>query len=402
MPGDSYDTIIVGAGIIGLAVAREILSRRSSSRVLVVDREDETGAHQTGHNSGVIHAGVYYRPGSLKACLCVDGAARMYAYCEQRGLDVQRVGKLIIASRPQEIAALDELGRRAAANGVAGIRRLDAQGLLEVEPHAVGIAALHSPHTGIVDFRAVCAQMASDVRALGGELRLHWNVEAVSTTARTVRLRSAAGDEAEGARAVFCAGLWSDRLAQLAGAAADPRIVPFRGGYLRLRPERRELVRGLIYPVPDPSLPFLGIHLTRRVDGEVLLGPSALLAGARDGYSLSTFRAADVRDTITWPGTWRMARRWWRTGLSELRLAASREAFAAEARRCVPELRAQDLVPAFGGVRAQAVARDGRLVDDFVLSATPRAVHVRNAPSPAATSSLALAERIVDAADELA
>ena len=401
-PPPRSDVVVVGAGIIGLAVARELLLRRPGSSVCVLEREDDVGFHQTGHNSGVIHAGVYYRPGSLKARLCVDGAARMYAYCEQRGLDVQRVGKLIIASRPQEIAALDELGRRAAANGVAGIRRLDTQGLREVEPHAAGVAALHSPHTGIVDFRAVCAQMASDVRALGGELQLRWNVEAVTTTARTVRLRSAAGDEAEGARAVFCAGLWSDRLAQLAGAAADPRIVPFRGGYLRLRPERRELVRGLIYPVPDPSLPFLGIHLTRRVDGEVLVGPSALLAGARDGYSLSTFRGVDVRDTVTWPGTWRMARRWWRTGLSELRLAASRDAFAAEARRCVPELRAQDLMPAFGGVRAQAVARDGRLVDDFVLSATPRAVHVRNAPSPAATSSLALAERIVDAADELA
>jgi 2-hydroxyglutarate dehydrogenase len=401
MPGDPYDTIIVGAGIIGLAVAREIFARRPSSRVLVVDREDAIGAHQSGHNSGVIHAGVYYAPGSLKARLCVDGAARMYAYCEQRGLDVRRVGKLIIAVRPHELPALDELARRARANGVPGIARLDAQELLAVEPHATGIAALHSRHTGIVDFRAVCAQLASDVRAHGGELRLCWNVESVSTTARAIRLRSAGGDEAEGTRAVFCAGLWADRLAQLAGAGADPRIVPFRGGYLRLRAERRELVRGLIYPVPDPSLPFLGVHLTRRVDGEVLLGPSALLVGARDGYSPRTLRAADVRDTVSWPGTWRMARRWWRTGLNELRLAASREAFAADARRFVPELRAQDLVPAFGGVRAQAVARDGRLVDDFLLVATPRAVHVRNAPSPAATSSLALAERIVDAVDEL-
>jgi len=401
MPDDSYDTIIVGAGIIGLAVAREILARRPSSRMLVVEREGATGAHQTGHNSGVIHAGVYYPPGSLKAQLCVAGAASMYAYCERYGLDVQRIGKLIIAAKPQEISALDELERRAHANGVPGIRRLDAHGLRDVEPHAVGVAALHSPHTGIVDFGAVCAQMASDVRAAGGELRLHWNVASVSTAARTIRLRSTTGDEAEGARAVFCAGLWADRLARLAGAGPDPRIVPFRGGYLRLRPQRRELVRGLIYPVPDPRLPFLGVHLTPRVDGEVLLGPSALLAGARDAYSLRTVRGADVRDTVTWPGTWRMARRWWRTGLNELLLTASREAFAAEARRYVPQLRAQDLLPAFGGVRAQAVARDGRLVDDFLLSATPRAIHVRNAPSPAATSSLALAERIVDAADEI-
>lgn len=402
MSGHSYDTIIVGAGIIGMAVAREILARRPSGRLLVLEREDATGAHQTGHNSGVIHAGVYYTPGSLKARLCVDGAARMYAYCDRHGLHAQRIGKLIIAAEPQEVAALDELERRAIANGVPGIRRLDAHGLLEVEPHAVGVAALHSPHTGIVDFRAVCAQLASDVRAAGGELRLRWNVASVSTTARTIRLRSTADDDAEGARAIFCAGLWSDRLAQLAGAGTDPRIVPFRGGYLRLRPERRELVRGLIYPVPDPRFPFLGVHLTPRVDGEVLLGPSALLVGARDGYRLSTVRGADLRDTVAWPGTWRMARQWWRTGLNELRLAASREAFAAEARRYVPALRAQDLLPGFSGVRAQAVARDGRLVDDFLLSATERAIHVRNAPSPAATSSLALAARIVDAADELA
>lgn len=401
MPGASHDTIIVGAGIVGLAVAREILARRPSSRVLVVERESVAGVHQSGHNSGVIHGGIYYAPGSLKARLCVDGAARMYAYCEHHGLDVRRIGKLIVAAGPQEIAALNELQRRANANGAADIRRLDAHGLLEVEPHATGVAALHSPRTGIVDFRAVCAQLASDIVAAGGELRFDWNVESVRTTARTIRLRSAAGDGAEAARAVFCAGLWSDRLAQLAGADPDPRIVPFRGGYLCLRPERRDLVRGLIYPVPDPSLPFLGVHLTPRVDGEVLLGPSALLVGARDGYGLSRFRAADLRDTIMWPGTWRMARRWWRSGLNELRLAASREAFAAQARRYVPELRARDLVPAFGGVRAQAVARDGRLVDDFLLCATPRAVHVRNAPSPAATSSLALAERIADAADEL-
>jgi 2-hydroxyglutarate dehydrogenase len=405
MPGDSYDTIIVGAGIIGLAVAREILSRQGDgqgSRVLVVEREAAPAAHQTGHNSGVIHAGVYYAPGSLKAQLCVDGAARMYAYCERHGIAVNRIGKLIIALGDGELPALAEIERRANANGVAGMRRLGADGLLEIEPHATGVAALHSPNTGIVDFAAVCAQLADDVREAGGELRFGWQVAGVTTTARSIRLREAnGGDEVQGTRAVFCAGLWSDRLAVLAGADPDPRIVPFRGGYLRLTAQRRDLVRGLIYPVPDPSLPFLGVHLTPRIDGEVLLGPSALLVGARDGYRLSTLRAADVRDTVTWPGTWRMMRRWWRTGVSELRLAASREAFAAEASRYVPGVRGEDLLPAFGGVRAQAVGRDGRLVDDFLLSGTPRAIHVRNAPSPAATSSLALAGRIADAADEL-
>lgn len=399
---DSYDTIIVGAGIVGLAVARAVLARRPGERVLVVEREDVPAAHQTAHNSGVIHAGVYYAPGSLKARLCVDGAARLYDYCARNGIDAPAVGKLIVALHERELPALDELERRARANAVPGIRRLDGAGLRAVEPHAAGIAALHSPATGIVDFGAVAARLAEDVRDAGGELRLGFEVVGVTAAARALRLRAACGDEAAGTRAIFCAGLWADRLARLAGADPDPRIVPFRGAYLRLRPERRALVRGMIYPVPDPGLPFLGVHLTRRVDGEVLLGPSALLVGARDGYSLRTLRAADLRDTATWPGTWRMMRRWWRTGAAELRLASSRRAFAAAAARYVPALGAADLLPAFGGVRAQAVGRDGRLVDDFVLSSTPRAVHVRNAPSPAATSALALAERIADAGDELA
>ena len=282
-----------------------------------------------------------------------------------------------------------------------GVRRLDAAGLRDVEPNATGVAALHSPNTGIVDFGVVCARLADDVRAAGGELRFDRRVTGVATAARTIRLRCAGGDAVEGARAIFCAGLWSDRLAVLAGADPNPRIVPFRGAYLRLVPERRDVVRGLIYPVPDASLPFLGVHLTPRIDGEVLLGPSALLVGARDGYALHTLRVADIVDTVTWPGTWRMMARWWRTGIGELRLASSRSAFAAEASRYVPGIGAEDLLPAFGGVRAQAVGRDGRLVDDFLLSATPHAIHVRNAPSPAATSSLALAGLIADAADEL-
>ena len=401
MPGDSYDTIIVGAGIIGLSVAREVLTRRAAGRVLVVERENAAARHQTGHNSGVIHAGVYYAPGSLKAALCVDGAARMYDFCARRGIPVKRIGKLIIAADDSELAALEEIARRANANGVAGVRRLDAEGLREIEPHATGVAALHSPNTAIVDFGVVCARLADEVRAAGGELRFGWEVAGVRPGASSIRLRSAGGDEIEGARAVFCAGLWSDRLAVLAGADPDPRIVPFRGGYLRLAPQQQALVRGLIYPVPDPRLPFLGVHLTPRIDGEVLLGPTALLVGARDGYALGTLRMADIRDTLAWPGTWRMMARSWRTAIGELRFAVSREAVAAQACRYVPGLRGADLLPAFAGVRAQAVSRDGRLVDDFLLSATPRAIHVRNAPSPAATSSLALAGRIADAADAL-
>lgn len=404
MSSDSYDTIVVGAGIIGLAVAREVLARGSgaaASRVLVLEREAAAARHQSGHNSGVIHAGIPYAPGSLKARLCVEGAARMYELCAQRDIPVKRIGKLIIARDERELAALEEIGRRADANGVRGMRRLDADGLREVEPLATGVAALHSPDTGIVDFAEVCARLADDVRGAGGELRLGWQVTGIDAGARSIRLRSSAGDEVQGRRAIFCAGLWSDRLAVLAGADPDPRIVPFRGAYLRLAAHRRGLVRGLIYPVPDPRLPFLGVHITPRIDGEVLLGPSALLVGARDAYALRTLRAADIADTLSWPGTWRMAARWWRTGLSELRLAAGRDAFAAAASRYVPGVRGEDLLPGFGGVRAQAVARDGRLVDDFLTCATARAIHVRNAPSPAATSSLALAARVADAADEL-
>lgn len=388
--------VIVGAGILGLAVARELLRRRPGIRLVVLEAADAVGTHQTAHNSGVIHAGVYYPPGSLKARLCVEGAARMYEYCDANGIAARRIGKLIIATEPRELAGLDELERRARANGVPGIARLDGEQIRALEPHAAGIAALHSPNTGIVDFHAVCERLATDVRESGGELRLGWQVNAVREQDRAVRLDDGRGGAVEASAVVFCAGLWADRLAVRVGGSPDPRIVPFRGGYLRLVPERRDLVRTLIYPVPDPSLPFLGVHLTPRIDGEVLVGPSALLVGARDGYRLGRVRARDLLDTLSWPGTWRMMARWWRTGLRELQMAASHRAFAAAASRYVPGLGPSDLRPAFGGVRAQAVARDGRLVDDFVVSGTQRTLHVRNAPSPAATSCLALAGLIAD------
>ena len=396
----SYDRVVVGAGILGLAVARELLARHPDSRVAVVDKADRVAAHQTSHNSGVIHAGVYYAPGSLKARLCVKGAALMYEYCDRQGIDVNRIGKLIIATGAGELPGLDELERRARANGVPGIRRIGGPQIREIEPHAIGVAALHSPNTGIVDFRMVCDRLAADVVQAGAELRLGWPVRDVLSNGRNIRLIGPDGDGIEAAGAVFCAGLWADRLAVRAGASPDPRIVPFRGGYLRLRAERRGIVNGLIYPVPDPALPFLGVHLTPQIGGEVVLGPSALLVGARDAYDLKTVRRGDLVDTIAWPGTWRMMRRWWKTGLQEIHLAASRRAFATHAARYVPGLTAADMTPGFAGVRAQAVARDGKLVDDFVISRTARAVHVRNAPSPAATSSLALAELIADTADE--
>jgi 2-hydroxyglutarate dehydrogenase len=392
------DLAVVGAGIVGLAVARELALRHPQLHVCVLEREPEPARHQTGHNSGVIHAGIAYAPGSLKARLCVEGARDLYAYCEQRELPHERCGKVIVATRPADLPRLEELERRGLANGVPGLRRVDAAGIRELEPHARGLAGLHSPASGIVDFGRVAAALLGDLRAAGGELHTGAAVTAVSAGARTVRLRHAGG-ELQAGHAVFCAGGWSDRLAVAAGAGPDPRILPFRGAYLRLAPARRELVRGLVYPVPDPSLPFLGVHLTRHVDGEVTIGPTALLAGARDAYSLRRLRARDVGDTLAWPGAWRMGRRWWRTGLRELRRAADPGALVREAARMVPELRAADTAPAFAGVRAQAVDRAGRLVDDFVFAATPRALHVRNAPSPAATACLAIARHVADTAE---
>jgi 2-hydroxyglutarate dehydrogenase len=369
--------------------------RRPAAKIVVVDKETVLGAHQTGHNSGVIHAGIYYRPGSLKARLCVAGAREIYEFCDEHGIDAIRCGKVIVATTPAQVPHLDELERRAQANGVEGVRRLSASQLGELEPHAHGVAGLHSPNTGVVDFGAVARALADDLRASGGELRLGWPVERVSPTGGSVVLQS--GERALAARyVVACAGAWSDQLAVGAGAEADPRIVPFRGAYLRLRPERRELVRSLIYPVPDPRLPFLGVHLTRHHDGEVMVGPTALLAGARDAYDLRRVRSRDLAATLAWPGTWRMARRFWRAGVSEIRHAASTRALVHAAQQLVPELQVYDVLPGPAGVRAQAVARNGELVDDFVVSRTERVLHVRNAPSPAATASLAIARMVAD------
>jgi len=389
---------VVGGGIVGLAVARELLARHPRSTVCVLEREPCIGAHQTGHNSGVIHSGVYYTPGSLKARLCVEGARDLYEYCLERGIPAERCGKTIIATHQHELGRLEELQRRAIANGVAGLRRLSTAGIRELEPHARGIAALHSPNTGIVDFLAIAHYFALDIAAGGGTVSTDCDVRGVGNTHRSLTLTHSRGVTQAG-HALFCAGAWADRMARRAGAGANPRIVPFRGAYLRLLPERRDLVRSLIYPVPDPALPFLGVHLTRHGSGEVLIGPTALLVGARDAYSLNTVRPRDLRDTLLWPGTWRMLARWWRTGARELRYAVDRSAFLSAAARYVPELSAGDVEPAFAGVRAQALGRDGRLVDDFVFSRTNRALHVRNAPSPAATSSLAIARHVVDEAE---
>jgi (S)-2-hydroxyglutarate dehydrogenase len=385
-PPGECDLVVVGGGIVGLAVARELSLRRPGLGIAVLEREPEVALHQTGRNSGVVHAGIYYRPGSLKARLCVEGARELYDYCDSRQVPYERSGKLIVARNQAELGRLEELERRGRANAVPGLRRLAAGEIAELEPHARGSAALHSPATGIVDFAAVARAIADELR--GRQV-------AVTTRCEVARVRPRSGGivvehvrgQTRARFAVLCAGGASDRLAVAAGASPEPRIVPFRGAYFRLRAEQRDLVRSLIYPVPDPALPFLGLHLSRHVGGEVSVGPTALLA--LDGLGRSAL----------WPGTWRMARRFWRTGLVELRHRVSRGVLAREAAAYVPELGAGDLEPWFAGVRAQAVARDGTLVDDFVVSATERALHVRNAPSPAATSALALARLIADRAE---
>jgi (S)-2-hydroxyglutarate dehydrogenase len=391
------DVAIVGGGIVGLSLLREITGRYPRLSVCLLEREPRLGAHQTGHNSGVVHSGLYYRPGSLKARLCVEGARGLYEYCAARSIPHERCGKLIVALDRSELGPLEELQRRGMANGAPGLRRLDAAGIREIEPAVRGVAGLHSPSTGTVDFAAVASAYARDALEAGASIVTGCAVQTVRASSRSLSLLHSRG-ATEAAHALFCAGAWSDRLAVAAGADADPRIVPFRGAYLRLAPERSHLVRALVYPVPDPALPFLGVHLTRTVDGEVLIGPTALPVLARDAYSLSRVRRADALDMLTWPGTWRMLARLRRSGLAEMRLAASTAAFVKAAARYVPELRTEDVRPAFAGVRAQAVGRDGRLVDDFVFSSTPRALHVRNAPSPAATSSLAIARHVADRA----
>ncbi len=349
----------------------------------------------------MVHAGIYYKPGSLKAKLCARGRDELYAFCEEHGVSYDKVGKLILAVEPGEIDRLNELEARGRENRVPGLRRVDPDEIRAREPHATAIDGLLSPETGIVDFAGVVRALADQVRARGGVVATGLEVTGLRRHGGRTTVTHSQGS-LDARHVICCAGAWSDRLAVRTGADADPRIVPFRGAYLKLVPERRFLVRSLIYPVPDPALPFLGVHLTRHIDGEVLLGPTALLAGARDAYRLSTARAADLRSTLGWPGTWRMMRRWWRTGLSEMRMAASRRAFVQACARYVPELAPGDVAaePGPAGVRAQAVGRDGSLIDDFVFSEAGGAIHVRNAPSPGATSSLAIARLIVDRALE--
>ena len=394
MPVQRY--AVVGGGIIGTAVARRLLARAPDAVVTVLEKEDRLAAHQTGRNSGVVHAGLYYEPGSLKATLCRRGVSLLREFCAEKGLPYEEIGKVLVALDGAEEERLGAIAERARANGVPGVRVIDRAELHELEPHVAGIAALHSPTTAIVDYVAVTEQLAEEARKAGATVRTGFEVAGLQSTGGEVVITSTTGEEVAVDRVVLCSGLQVDRLARLAGDDDAPRIVPFRGEYYALRPDKRALVNGLVYPVPDPRYPFLGVHLTPRVDGEVLVGPNAVLALAREGYRWRDVSPTELAAIVRFPGFRRFAKQHWRTGLAEMRGSLSKRAYTAAARRYVPELTVEDMVPATAGIRAQALESDGSLVDDFRITRRGAVVAVRNAPSPAATSSLAIAEHLVE------
>ncbi len=399
MPDKRFDLVIIGGGIVGLATAMESVRRFPGLRVAVLEKESRLAAHQTGHNSGVIHSGIYYRPGSLKARLCVEGAAAMVAFCREHGVPHEVCGKVVVATGEEGLPALEELRRRAAANGVP-VEAIGRERLRELEPHAAGIRALHVPGTGITDYSAVAAKYAEAISAAGGSIVLEAEVLGIRRDGADRIIESRRGTY-RAAAVINCAGLYSDRVARLAGADPEVRIIPFRGEYYQIAPLRRELVRALIYPVPDPALPFLGVHFTRRVDGTVEAGPNAVLALRREGYRKTDFSPAELSETLRFPGFWRMARRMWRSGAGEYYRSLSKPAFVRALQKLVPEIRGADLEPGGSGVRAQAVDRSGKLVDDFRFVCSGRMVHVLNVPSPAATASLVIAREIVNMAEQV-
>ena len=384
--------VVVGGGILGLAVARELVRR--GDRVSVLEKEDRWAAHQTGHNSNVVHAGLYYPPGSAKATMSVAGNKSIVDYAVAHDVPVQVCGKLVVATSDDELPALWVLASRAEANGVPA-RLIDPVEAREYEPEVSCVAALRVESTAIIDFPAICDEMAAELAEQGADLRLNTAARAIRTTDRHVEV--ATGDVVlQADLLVNCAGLHSDRIARMAGLTPQASIVPFRGEYYELREDRRHLVRGLIYPVPDASLPFLGVHLTRMLDGSVHAGPNAVLALRREGYRWRDFSAHDVAEVARFPGTWRLAKRYLRTGVDEVLRSLSRKRFAADLARLVPKIEAEDIVPAGSGVRAQALAADGSLVQDFLIQQAPRQVHVLNAPSPAATCALEIAKHIAN------
>jgi L-2-hydroxyglutarate oxidase LhgO len=386
--------VIIGAGIVGLATALEFVRRYPGVRIVVLEKEPEVAQHQTSHNSGVIHSGIYYKTGSLKAKLCRAGSQQMHDFCREYGLPLKVVGKVIVATRENELPKLDELFQRGVANGIAGLKMLEPEQLREIEPHSCGIKAIHVPGVAITAFGEVAKQMATLVRQAGGEIVCGAPVEELREETDAVIVKTAVG-EISAAYVVNCAGLQSDYVARMAGGRDEVRIVPFRGEYYELAPEKSSLINGLIYPVPDPRFPFLGVHFTRRVDGSVEAGPNAVFAFRRNGYRKTDFSAGDLYDSLSYPGFWNMAAKHWKSAIGEYYRSFSKRAFVASLRRLVPELDSKDLRPGGSGVRAQALRRDGALVDDFQFEESARIMHVYNVPSPAATASLAIGQELV-------
>ena len=391
-----FDVAIVGGGIVGLATAMAI-ARQKTARLVVLEAETKLAAHQTGNNSGVIHSGLYYKPGSLKARNCVEGREAMYRFCAEHGIPHERCGKLVVASGPGELPALEELERRGHANGLQGLRRLGPEQLKEYEPAVAGIAGLHVEETGIVDYTAVTEAFGRVVGERGGEIRLGARVERVARDNGALVLATPGGDVR--CRALInCAGLQSDRVARLCGVEPGLKIAPFRGEYYDLVPARQHLVRNLIYPVPDPQFPFLGVHFTRMIRGGVEAGPNAVLAFRREGYRVTSFSLRDSAELIAYPGFWKMAARHWKMGFGEMHRSLSKRAFVGALRKLVPELGDEDLHRSGAGVRAQALEPDGSLVDDFRIVEAERMIHVLNAPSPAATASISIGRTIAEMA----
>lgn len=392
-----YNVVIVGGGVVGLAVALEITRRFPQQRLLVLEKEAAVARHQSGHNSGVIHSGIYYKPGSLKARLCVAGAAAMIEFCREHGVPHKVCGKVIVATHENEFARLEELARRGEANGLTGVRRIGPEELREIEPHAGGVRALYVPATGVTDYRAVCEKYAELISAHGGSILTSAAVTGIKRHSDEIVVETDRGTFTTKAL-VNCAGLFSDRISRMAGDDPEVTIVPFRGEYYDLFPERAALVRALIYPVPDPRFPFLGVHFTRRITGRVDTGPNAVLALKREGYRRTDVNLHDLASSLAFPGFWRMAAQHWRSGCGEYYRSLSKAAFVRALQRLLPEVCEADLVPGDSGVRAQAVGRDGSLVDDFQIVPSPKMLHVLNVPSPAATASLLIARTIVDTA----
>lgn len=397
MTDTNYDVVVIGGGIVGLAVAVETTRRFPQLRLAVLEKENGVGRHQTGHNSGVIHSGVYYKPGSLKARTCVEGAAAMVAFCRDHGIPYEVCGKVIVATTETEVGRLKGLEERGHANGLQGLRMLRLEELREYEPHVTGLAALLVPSTGITDYKMVCEKYAELTRLAGGSVLLNSGVTSIRPESDHFIVESANGTYA-GKNLINCAGLFSDRISQMAGVEPEVRIVPFRGEYYDLIPERKSLVRGLIYPVPDPRFPFLGVHFTRRIHGTIDAGPNAVFAFKREGYGRTDFSLSDTLNAISFPGFWRMAGRYWKSGMDEQYRSVSKAAFVKALQKLVPEIRDEDLVPGGSGVRAQAITKDGSLVDDFQFSQSKNMLHVYNVPSPAATASLAIGRILVEMA----